>query len=165
MSLDIISTLCYTEDAMLGYVAGFVDADGCIRVSPHRSKGASVSFTGDVAVTNTDGKVPYLLKAVFGGTLYQSNQKMENSRPIWRWRVTGAKAAKMVRLIYPHLVRKKLQAENLLDFEDYRQRLHRERMTRPPGQQGYTREEKYDLLTYAMRSKELNAFGRRSHGF
>ena len=152
------------QDTTLAYLAGFVDGDGSIRVNPKRTRPESMSATCSISVSNTHPQIPHLLKLLFGGNLCLTQYKTPNSKPVWRWRLFGVQAANMVRLIYPYLVRKRLQAENLLDFEDYRQRLHQERMTKPPGQQGYTREQRYSFLNYATRSKELNAFGRRASG-
>lgn len=85
----------------LPYVAGFVDADGCVRA-------------GAVIVTQKYRAVCEAMQRQFGGGVYTSTR--EDGSSIFRWRSPGkAGALRIAALLLPYMIEKKAQVEIMLD--------------------------------------------------
>lgn len=105
---------------MLGveYIAGFVDADGCIssHVTPSGTKQWEVNIVQ--SVKNDKGVLTQVQKQ-YGGSLCVSKRGGSCS-DIRRWKVQGVEAAIVLSDIYPFLHVKKERAFNALsDFAEH----------------------------------------------
>jgi len=87
------------------YLAGMIDADGCVRVS---------SGTGTQYVSITNRFLPALLdvQEMFGG-----NVRID--RNVYRYEAYGANAREILRQILPHLREKYEQAMLALKYTEY----------------------------------------------
>ena len=100
------------------YLAGVMDADGCIRIRGEKRKRAPSSLA--VIVTNGDASLVIWLRDRFGGKPYsRGTQRCWN---IW-W--TAKKAVYILEGIYPFLIVKQKQAELALAFQDLLGSRHR----------------------------------------
>jgi len=108
----------------LAYVAGVVDADGCIRF--HREKyptrgGIKHSYHAVVIVTNTNKWLVEWLRFSFGGTVYKhAEAQNERQERCWRWYIKHQKAADFLRLILPYLKMKRDQAVLAIEFQSHK---------------------------------------------
>lgn len=86
------------------YVAGMIDADGCVRIS-----GGTTQY---VSVTNR--YLPVLLKMLdqYGGNV----RAIDN---VYRWEATGQTARNLLKEIIPLLEEKHEQAQLCLDFAHF----------------------------------------------
>jgi hypothetical protein len=85
------------------YLAGYLDADGCVRFS---------SGTPRVEISSV---FPWILEEYimrWGGSIRKMTGK--NSRPVWRWIVSGDKAERCLLALLPYLYVKKAQSQLVL---------------------------------------------------
>ena len=103
------------------YVAGFIDADGCISVNYHvknrissgkQKTSRSVYFNISVIVVQKEEKVIKALFDYYGGTI---NITKRNIHSYYRWTVSGKAVIRLLRDIKPFLIDKKEQAELALE--------------------------------------------------
>jgi hypothetical protein len=108
------------EPTTLAYLAGVVDADGSISV---RKSTYKMRVTGDakqpvyfarVKVGQVEPQAVDLLKATFGGTVFQSAAHSRNGRPFHLWEIHSNKAAVALQAMLPYLRIKRAQAENAI---------------------------------------------------
>src|SRR5580658_4081261 len=144
----------------LAYWAGFMDGEGCIRISLCQSKNCSRPQAQLViAATNTHVGVIQKLYEVFptpksskmtnylGGPKYQINR-----RPQYKWALTGMSAYKVIKLLYPFLIVKKEQAKLAMEFYELP---WRSRRSSPGGGWKIRSEEAITIdLEYYRRIKE-----------
>jgi len=102
---------------VLAYVAGIVDGEGYVGI--HRRTGGSRwgGITLEVAMT-VEG-VPRLLQRLFGGSVYQRQDKRSDGyrKPSWRWSVVNRQAEAVLRAIYPWLIVKRPNADICLAYQ------------------------------------------------
>ena len=141
----------------LAYLAGFVDGEGCIGIRIGVRKNGHRWAGGYVSLVNTDPTVPVLMQRLFGGSLRGREPAMLRHKLRWEWEMGGAGACRVVEFLYPYLQQKRLQAENLLDFEEWRRGRYAVLHCLPSGLQAFRRQDHEEMLTYAQRARELNA--------
>ena len=98
----------YTFKEMeLAYVAGFFDGEGYIGV---RFRGREKSIQLVIEAYNTIGTSIQFIASILGGTVHKrSDSKVEN-KPIYRWSLTGSRAAFALCMLLPYLVIKEERA-------------------------------------------------------
>lgn len=95
-------------ETKLAYLAGYLDADGCIQYSGGTPRVTVVSvFTG----------VLEEFRYYFGGTIGSCSAK---DRPVWRWFVSGEKAMTTIQVLLPHLFEKRAQADLVIHIRETR---------------------------------------------
>ena len=87
----------------VAYLAGFIDADGCVRIS---------GSTQYVSLTNR--YLPFLLKVQ---DTYGGNVRLDGS--VWRYEAYGETARAMLNEVIPYLHEKKEQAVLALRFSEF----------------------------------------------
>lgn len=97
------------------YVAGFVDADGCIQFTRQKE-----TILPRVLVTNTDREILEDLQRQYGGDISQLSVTKRKPlwKPCWCWRIANDKAVKLVREIEPYLRLKHPQALLVFGFAE-----------------------------------------------
>ncbi len=106
---------------ILSYTAGFLDGEGCIRISkrlPRNNK--SMSYNLFVNITQKDGEIMDWLQGNFGGTIFLKNKSKDGKDWIYEWRITEVKAFNFLKEILPFLKYKKKQAELAIMFQQRR---------------------------------------------
>ena len=115
------------SDGQLGYLAGIIDGEGCIRID--RTKAGKTCkrpyiFFLLLTVSNTDSLLCQYLKQTYEGYTYPlyHNKYNEKHSTCWEWRITGYRAAALLKLVYPYLRVKKQQAEIAMEFQEKRKK-------------------------------------------
>lgn len=115
-------TIRYMENQLIyAYLAGTIDADGCITVQrvkklSKRCKRLSTYYIIKIALNETSPVVPTLLKETFGGQLYTHQPANQSHKRWYIWQVTNQLAISAIRLLMPYLRLKKEQAEIAVKF-------------------------------------------------
>lgn len=143
------------NDLDLSYIAGFIDADGCISFNSCKAKTFhGKSHSPRISGFSIDRHVLDFIQAAFGGGINASQGKSSLKRIHYRWSLSGDNAVACVRKLLPFLRIKKEQAKLLCRFDD--ERLFHKRGNKKnkiPIEEFLRRE---DL---AVRSKYLNQRG------
>lgn len=110
-----IKQLTETEKA---YIAGFLDADGCVGISRNksRSKAYEWDYALRVMIINSDFEFIKWLKEKTGiGTAYESKKAFKpNWSPVHRWQATADKGRQILEQLLPYLIVKKYRSEMCL---------------------------------------------------
>ena len=107
-----------TKEIKLAYAAGFLDGEGCIRISRRNPRdGRSTSYSLSVMIYQKDGEIMDWLYGNFGGMVYLKNK---TSNWIYEWRVTEVKAYNFLKELLPFLKYKRKQAELAIQFQQRR---------------------------------------------
>lgn len=102
---------------VIGYLAGFIDGEGCISIT-RRNKNRRSGYTLTLSASQLDPKPLYRLQQVFGGSLKQYKHKNSNSRPYYMWSVSSQKAVLAIATLLPYLLVKNEQARLGLVFAE-----------------------------------------------
>jgi hypothetical protein len=98
------------------WVAGIVDADGCVTMVP---AGGGYNFRKPIVIVdNTDKEILDELTRIYGGHLVKKKKYKEHHRQAWSWRIYGASQTLAVLqeiLPYMHCRIKRDRARMLLD--------------------------------------------------
>jgi hypothetical protein len=148
------------------YVAGFLDADGCIAMrhgKPDKKGWRHHSVT--VIVVQADRTIPDLFAAQYGGNvgINARNVGISAGRAYYRWTASGSKARQLLTDALPHLQTKRSQAEIALDYLDHAAGI--KKRGGGPGSRGIPQSITKEVLAYReglwLRMKELNTCHKR----
>ena len=110
------------QQTVLAYLAGIIDGEGCIRIAK-LSQTSSQGLHPYHAIVNcgmTNPLAVELLHQTFGGSIRNTNATCKNAspcKPLRYWYLNGTNGvAQALRVLYPYLRVKKMQAALLLDF-------------------------------------------------
>jgi len=139
------------------YLAGFMDAEGCLRLTKTQFEGWNPRYAARIQLSNTNRRVLDDLRQKFGGIL------MNHPRRNLRWKDEyqlvwiGRTVEPILRAIAPYLRIKRKHARILLQFIDHRKKTRQGRIGR-----GFGRLPKH-VIAYRearyVRMKELNTKG------
>jgi hypothetical protein len=107
---------CGTDDIKtLAYMAGFFDAEGCVRIQKNRNDKAN--YTLKCCIKQSD-KVPLeLISLYFGGSVFPTWTRI-NHQKMWEWSCTTRYASKFLKSIEPYLITKKAEAMLAGEFQN-----------------------------------------------
>ena len=168
---------CLPLPEVLAYLAGIIDADGCIRVSkqkPYACQGRTTpGYHARVHVRMVEREAIDLLDATFGGHVWTQKPSLTRGRPLHVWDVSDAKAQRALELLLPYLRVKRAQAENALALRRLRAESSKHR-TKVTGEKVMTGQYGQRIVTsitclsdefvaqceaFYLRSRELNRVG------
>lgn len=104
------------------YLAGLIDADGCIYISSNQRPPPHATLTHGLSLVVAQVNEPFLqhwrLRTGCGSItdVMKPEQLPTNYSRRWQWRVAGMEAEKLLRAIQPYLVLKKEEAVIALEF-------------------------------------------------
>jgi len=109
------------------YLAGFIDADGCISIGRHKAqKRKYPSYQPKLQVGSTSPEVLDLCRTTFGGNVWPDTSKHGN-KAFYQWVIYGQQMRKALLALMPFLKLKKRQAEIALELhrriEEYPKRI------------------------------------------
>ena len=104
------------ELTSISYLAGLVDADGCIQIMRRKNQGKS-HFSVRLSVSQVSEQIPIWIMRNFGGRLDRFVVSKERRQPIYRWQCESLKAKEVLTLIEPYLILKKERALLALKFQ------------------------------------------------
>lgn len=90
------------KELNLGYVAGIIDGEGSIMLIKKDS--ASKYRTPMVTVSSTTRELLEYLKFHFGGCILTKNEKRENYKESFTWKIEYDKALECCELIQPYIL-------------------------------------------------------------
>lgn len=100
-----------STSSILPYVAGLVDADGCIVMS----KQSSGIRSPKLIVTNSDFDLLNWLQNCFGGAVFKKKKYKYYHYQSGDWKLSGIQAVKLMRLILPFMMHgRKIKRADLL---------------------------------------------------
>jgi hypothetical protein len=143
----------------ISYLAGIIDADGCISVSKMKAgkqRTANPRYVLTVNVVNTSEDLMQWLVSTFGGRFKVRRKASMKHKATYDWWFNNGKAADLLRLVKPHLRIKRDRAELGISFIEGWVRLRKGPGTRTPPEEVARRERCY------LEMKSLNQFGPRS---
>ena len=91
------------------YVAGLVDGEGCIRLTPSGEK-RYLRYYPRLQVTNTYVEVLVMLKEQFGGYIGKPKRRPDSTKDCFDWRIDGDGARSLLHNLLPFLVIKREKA-------------------------------------------------------
>lgn len=102
----------------LRYIAGFLDADGCVAIARYQKPGSiHTRYQPRVTATNCDRRIPDALQKMFGGSVHKTKVTTAKHRATYNWIAVSKTATDFIEAIYPFLVVKKKQAELALKLQ------------------------------------------------
>jgi hypothetical protein len=102
----------------LRYIAGFMDADGCIAIARFSKPGSiHVRYQPRVTATNCDRRIPDAIQKQFGGSVHQTRVATGKHRCTYNWIAVSKTATDFIEAVYPFLVVKKEQAKLVLKLQ------------------------------------------------
>ncbi|MFA5037059.1 MAG: LAGLIDADG family homing endonuclease [Candidatus Izemoplasmatales bacterium] len=106
------------KEILYSYLAGFIDADGCITVGkPYKNTPQYYALISAAQVVSPfSKKVMDLLKNTFGGT-YIIKQLSGNRRDCFFWRISNRKAQFCAETLLPYLIIKQDKAKLLIEIQ------------------------------------------------
>ena len=100
-------------DEKLSYLAGYMDADGCVMFSA----------TPRVAVTSIFAPVLELFREAFGGSI----RKLKgDNRAVWQWEASGNRAMRCLVRLVPFMFEKQAQARIAMEARGTKPGPHRD---------------------------------------
>jgi hypothetical protein len=119
--LTKLEQMTQEERETLIYLAGLIDADGYLSIVCLRSnQRLSPSYFEKVGLKQTCDVGPLLLKKMFGGCYGTEKPSTPNGKLLYRWAITGRKAAECARRLRPFLRIKQQQADILLLLQEHK---------------------------------------------
>lgn len=99
------------SEAEVAYVAGIIDGEGCIMITPH-SPANSYSFACFLQITNADRRLIDKMSELTGVGHITEHKDKCRTRPLYRWHVRKNKdLVDLLKRVYPHSAIKKEQIE------------------------------------------------------
>ena len=139
------------------YLAGFIDAEGSVRLTKDHFAGWNPQYGVRVQVCNTNRIVLEDLRQTFGGVITYHPRRSVRWKDSYQLVWTGRRVEPLLRAVEPHLRLKRRNARIVMQFIEHRKRTHQGRTGRffghlPKHVIAY-REDLY------QRMKKLNAKG------
>lgn len=91
-----------------GYISGFFDAEGMIRLEEDGSPTVSIKQTYRPVLDN--------INSIFNGTVSKHSPPKDRRKQAFRWRILHDDTIRFLQFIYPSLIEKKKQAELMLYY-------------------------------------------------
>ena len=100
------------SDVDLAYLAGLIAGDGSIHVSkqPQKNRKFRPYYQISLCVEMVAQEEIDWIAKTFGGQMVMRIRDKHHRRPSGRWKMNGAKAIEVLKLVYPFLKHKKRQA-------------------------------------------------------
>lgn len=103
-----------TREAQLGWVAGFLDGEGCIHIARHRYRcGRSDTYLLSVTISQNDRDTLEYFRAIVGidARIYETKRCENHRRQCYALYYTGKRALQLIVLLAPYLRRKRREAQ------------------------------------------------------
>lgn len=121
---------CLLTPAIIAYIAGIVDGEGCIRISMRQPDGKTgkghlrqPSYCLRVKVANTDKSLIDWLQVIFTGSIQECSSEQRRAKTghsqAWEWKLDSNKGMEFLRMIEPFLRTKRNQAILAIEYQAY----------------------------------------------
>lgn len=108
------------EEGWIGWSAGIIDGEGSIGiVLRRRNRGGCnwVDYCVRVTISNTDLNMMLKLVELWGGNFHKVSRPTRNHKDCYHYCCTGLMVLKMLELIEPYLITKKVRAQLAISFQ------------------------------------------------
>ena len=95
------------------YLAGIIDGEGCIFITKTKNRKEGYNYGLGIKVAMNCKKIIYEIQKIFKGN---AGGPYDKNKRIYAWSCFGLEAGGILKLILPHLIEKKEQAELALDY-------------------------------------------------
>lgn len=121
-----------TDPQSIGYLAGLIDGEGCIRITRAFSKNKSRNWShfAAVIVVNTSAVLMDWLASLGGSVKAHNRNRPAHWKPCWSWNIHGENAVRLLTAIRPYMRIKGQQADIALALHHLKQKT---RLGRPKG--------------------------------
>lgn len=109
-----------TETEKLTYLAGIIDGEGHIRVTPNKNGQKRPFIRPEIIVENLSQLLIFWIYSNFGGRVSMHTRdrvKHPTWQDIYRWDISGKKAVALAKLLEPYLIVKSEQVKRLTRIE------------------------------------------------
>jgi len=106
-------------DSRIAWAAGFFDGEGCVCIWRKFNKG-KLYYAMKLDVFQVEKAPLDVFALIFGGSVRarpRPPSMKTNSRDGWVWSQSGESAAETLKLMIPHMICKKAQAEIAVEFQ------------------------------------------------
>lgn len=105
------------ESALIGYMAGILDGEGCLRVNKSYDKRYDTyNYSPVVQIGMQCRNILEIFKHRYGGSIHKEKTRL-GYKPVYRWRLSiKRKVIKLLKETMPLLIEKQLQAKCLLEY-------------------------------------------------
>lgn len=103
----------YDHSVKLSYLAGIIDGEGSINLL---AKPSTQQIQLRLQVANTSTVLIDWLQSGFGGKVYEHKMHSTYHKQRYDWVVTGKEAKKLIKVVLPFLIVKKMHATLALEF-------------------------------------------------
>lgn len=147
--MKIVGSNKTEKDVILSYYAGFIDGEGYIGIKKYirKNKGSekfSPIYSEKVSVGGVNElSIKSFNDIMVGNIYYKKASNLTNQRGFWNWEVSDKKAREFLKMIYPYLRIKKLDADIVLALESIKDKNKRKRLS---SKELELRENLYNLL-------------------
>lgn len=136
-------------DIQVGYLAGLMDGEGSISIiRPNRYDRETFRLQPQAMISGTDPMLAEYLQTTLDAKVLTRIRPMKNSRPTWQVGWYGFRCYPIVKLVEPHLLIKRDQAQIVIEFLE-------SRINHDTYNQGYT---EHEMALYE-RIRGLNRHG------
>jgi hypothetical protein len=113
------------------YIAGFWDGEGSITIQRQKIKNSDkLQYFLYIKASNTNREVLEEIKKFFGiGVITTNGKPKEHYRQTWQYQSSCNDAYEIVKMLYPYLIIKKVQAELAMEFQE-RMNIYKKRCCR-----------------------------------
>ena len=102
-------------DTQLAWLAGFIDGEGCVRISRDRTRHDNLSYTLSIQISQKDPAILREIQANWGGSLY--HKQPERNGGVYNLQIKSRQGAVLLEALLPYLRVKRTQAELALGFQ------------------------------------------------
>jgi hypothetical protein len=104
------------EQAILFYIAGYIDGDGCLYIGKHVNSGKSFNtYEYSIQICCTDNAAMNYIQSIFGGKI-RSKPVRGNRKPVWAYTIKNTEAYKLAELLNGRFVLKNNECNLFLRF-------------------------------------------------
>lgn len=139
------------------YAAGLIDGEGHIGINVSNKASGKPTYAVILVIGMSDKGLPALqrMERVYGGRIDHYERRAQEHRDLWRWRLSGEIASRLIRQLLPAFLIKTEAAEVALNLQDAIDNADR----RPNGQVIWTPELRRRAELSVDRIKEANRRG------
>ncbi len=112
------------------YLAGFIDAEGCLKLTKDHFAGWNPQYGARVQVCNTNRIVLEDLRRTFGGVITYQPRRSSRWKDSYQLVWTGRRVEPLLLAVEPYLRIKRRHARIVMRFIDHRKKTHRGRVGR-----------------------------------
>jgi hypothetical protein len=106
-------SIVYTRNDII-YLSGYIDAECCLTVTRKKLKTGSISFSCHLRASMTKFQCADFVMSRFGGCISYHKSTSIGASDCIQWQLTNQSLEPILNLIYPFLINKKRQCEQLI---------------------------------------------------